>query len=489
MKLHPLSIPYRSVESGLPLAFTLLFLGPAVGGPFVLPLVGLVVVAVVGYQIAVYRRFDYDLTGETFDIRSGVLSRRTREIPLRRIQTVDISQNVVQRVLGVAAVAFETAGGSGTEASLRFVSYEEAKRLQREIPRLKRASGEAGEAGETGEEPAEAVESELLFELSDRELALVSLLSFDFRASGLVAFVATGSLSAIPFAVPFESELQGLLLSFGIIVLGVAAVLLSWFVSALVTFTNYYGFRLERTADDLEYERGLLKRYTGSIPRDKLQTLVVTDDPLKRRFGYASLSVETAGYSPGGEETRGLEAAVPLATRERVFTLARTLEPFDEPAFERPPKRVRRRYAARYLIALGLAVAGLFAVESIVGTGYPWYAPFAPLVLLPLVPVAAHYKWLGRGHWLGEDHAVTRNGFWNRRVHVVPYYRIQTVIDSRSAFQRRLGLGTVTIDTAGSRAILGGSAAAVDVAAATAEELRESLSDRLRSALASRKGR
>ena len=484
MRLHPLSIPYRSVESGLPVAFAPFFFASAVGGPFVLPLVGLLVVAVVGYQVAVYRRFDYDLAPDTFDIRSGVLSRRTREIPLRRIQSVDISQNVVQRALGIAAVDFETAGGSGTEASLRYVAYEEAKRLQREIPRLKRGAAAEGDETSAAEPLTDDDSRELLFALSDRELALVSLLSFDFRASGLIAFVLSGSLSVVPFALPFEPELRAYLLAFGFVAVVVLAVALSWLVSAVVTYTNYYGFRLVRTADDLEYERGLLKRYTGSIPRDKIQTLVIGDDPLKRRFGYATLSVETAGYSPGTDGSRGPESAVPLATRERVRSLARTIEPFGDHEFVRPPERTRRRYLGRYLLVIAALVGTLLAVESVVRTDYPWYLPLA---LVPAVPFAARAKWRNRGYWLGEDHVATRNGFWSRRIDVVPYYRIQTVIDTRTIFQRRLDLATVTIDTAGSSSLLGRTAAAVDVDEGTADELRETLSARLRSALAARR--
>jgi len=68
-----------------------------------------------------------------------VISRREREIPYRRSRTnVDVSRSVIQRALGVAAVDLETAGGgSSTEGSIRFVTPDEATRLQREVQRRK----------------------------------------------------------------------------------------------------------------------------------------------------------------------------------------------------------------------------------------------------------------------------------------------------------------------------------------------------------------
>ena len=159
MKLSPLSVPYRVLERGgslLVAAAFIVFSGGSMldglAGPLTLfALLGVGVLLLVGYEVAYYQRYEYELTADTFDIHSGVFARRDREIPLRRIQNVDISRNVVQRVLGLAAVDFETAGGSETEASLRFVSFEEAKRLQREVPRLKRST-----AGEEPEEPEPA---------------------------------------------------------------------------------------------------------------------------------------------------------------------------------------------------------------------------------------------------------------------------------------------------------------------------------------------
>lgn len=476
MKLHPLSIPYRVVQYGLPTVFSLLFVASAVAPVYLIPGIALFVLAIVAYQVAYFRRFEYELAPDTFDIRSGVVSRRNREIPLRRIQNVDIRQNVFQRILGIAAVALETAGGGETEVSLRFVDFAEAKRLQREISRLKHE--------EAAEEQRPEPDAETLFEITGRELALIGALSFDFRFSGLVALLFTGSIPFFDLGLDTDTALLGV----GILGLLLVLTLASWAVSAVLKMANYYGFRLSRTADDLQYERGLLQRYDGSIPLDKVQTLTIADNPLKRRLGYATLSIETAGYSPGEGPSGGSEAAVPLADRERVVSLARSIEPFGDPAFARPPKRVRRRYVGRYLIAIGAVTAVLFGIQYAVNAfvrpvSFPW---FAPLALLVLVPVAAHVKWKHRGYWLGDDHVVTRNGFWSRRTKIVPYYRIQTVIDSRSPFQRRWHLATVTIDTAGSLSILNQDAAAVDVDESDANGVRDALAERLRAAVAAR---
>jgi len=506
--LSPLSVPYRVLQRGGGIAVAVAFVArggidlPGVGlaGPLALfAVAGVGALALIGYETAYVRRFSYELGGDTLDIESGVVSRRSREIPLRRIQNVDISRNVVQRVFGIAVVSFETAGGGDTEARLRFVSFEEAKRLQATLGRLKREDAdrdaatdrgdEAGaDADDDGSEPAAPADRDgrpaggrfdappvtELFALDRTELALVGALSVDFRVPGvLFLIVSTVGSTVVP---AFLSAASGAAFVAAAAVVLVGVALVSWVVGAAAAVAQYYDFRLVRSGDELQYERGLLQRYDGSIPFDKVQTLTVSDNPLKRYFGYATLYIETAGYAPGSGGSRGSEAAVPLAERDRVLALIEALEPVGDVEFRRPPKRARRRYLVRYLLVVGALTGVAYAADAVVSLPVP---PWSPALLVPLAVWFAHATWTHRGHWLGDHHVVTRNGVVRRQTKIVPYYRIQTVIDARTVFQRRLGLATVTVDTAGSLSLGGQDAAAVDVSEARADDLRDELESRL----------
>ena len=488
MKLAPASIPYRAFQKATSLGITLVFIasigaGIRIGSPTFLLLAAGILVATVVYEIAYYKRFAYELTDDTFDIRSGVFSRREREIPYGRIQNVDISRNVLQRLVGLSAVNIETAGGGSTEAVIQYVSAFEGKRLQQDIRRYKH--GETTDSEEAaGEQSDRRAEEEVLFEIAPSELALSGILSFDPRVPGLILAVATGSIPFISPIVPVDAPPLVLLALFTVLLVG--GVLLAWIVGAISAVVNYWGFRLTRSNDELRYERGLLQRYSGTIPFDKIQAMTIKDNPLKRRAGYATLAVETAGYAPGQASGRGSEAAVPIASLERVEQLADEIAPYEQPTFKQPPKRIRRRYLARYLIALGAVTAVLYGLAAWFATtaSVPWYLP---VIAALATPIAAHYKWVHRGYSLGDDHLLTRNGFWSRETKLVAYYRIQTVIDTRTIFQRRWSVATVIADTAGSLSLLGTDAAAVDIDQRDAERLRTELADRLRTALADRR--
>jgi putative membrane protein len=591
-RLHRLSAAIDAARGGLQVGSFALFgtfilagrLG-AVEQAWAALLVPLGVVLGASYQVAYYYRFTYELTDEELVVASGVVGRQKREIPLDRIQNVDVRRPAIKRLLGLAIVTFETAGGSSTEATLDAVSTAEAKRLQREAgPRARRRraeertdadaadpSGAAGATAGPGAAGAEQSDSEpggrtdadaaddydLLYAISDRELGVLSAVSFRPGAFA-VPFVG------VPFggedALVFLARQIGIDLRAGVrdfatmdpltitgVVIGVilSYLLAVWIVSVVLTYVQYYDFRLERHGDELRYERGLVGRYSGTIPLDKVQTVTVGENILMRRVGYAALAVETAGYAPGSNGGGGgSETTVPLAARERVVTLAQSVlaatdetgrfetgEAFDapdeptadarrdtatpvdgvtaaddapvangdvsvdadtagerpvvDPSFERPAAAAEPRYTRRYLIALGILVAAVAGVASALSLPL-WIAAF-PVVLAPLTPFAARRKWENRGYHETDWSLLTRDGYWRRHTRIVPAFRLQNVIVTRTIFQRRWGLASVTADTASSASVVGGDATVYDIAPDRADEIRAALLDRLDDALAARK--
>ena len=581
-RLHPLSAVLMALNRGVTGLFLAFVLVTILAGVF--DLVGggwTAVAAPVGfalgaaYGIAYYYRFEYDLTSDTFDLASGVFSRRDREIPYHRVQNVDVRQGVVFRLLGLAIVNVETAGGGATEAVLNFVSEDEANRLQREIRRRtaqskarrqsrKQAAKEnrsgdtpAGvgadsrdvdgvevDRGEPADVPEEATDREtpterigeegavedeavegivdadagfddldsiedlewededdaafvddfearyrpkLLFRLDSRELLLYSLASFRIAAAAGVVFIAflaaetvfeflltvsepVGGPADLATATP-RSYVILTLVSF------VHLIVFTYLLGAGYTFVSYYGFRLGRAGDDLVYERGLLQNYSGSIPVEKVQSVTVTDNPIQRLIGYAGLWVETAGYGP--DSSGGSQSAVPLAKRGRVYGFAERFTDLEKPTFHRPTKIARRRYLVRYSLVAGLVVLVAFGVTLVTPLG-SWY--YAAVVFLG-VPVAAHLRWVHLGYYVGEDHLVIRSGFWRRQTTVVPYYRVQTINNRRSIFQRRLGLASLVVDTASSQTFFRGTPTIYAVNLEVAREVHSESRDRLQVAI------
>ncbi|AXR78099.1 PH domain-containing protein [Natrarchaeobaculum sulfurireducens] len=547
-RLHPLSAVVYALQYGFVWLWIPVFLVVVLSGVFDpiraawMPLFALAGLAFgLVYGVAYYYRFGYQVTEDTFDVASGVFARRSREIPYGRIQNVDIRQGVVQRLIGLAIVSIETAGGGDTEASLNFVSEAEATRLQNEIrrrtagaknrrrrrterpmadtpddeadligprrpPEMRRddamsdpdleslgpgtGAGDSVAHWETPTETFAEPRRQRLFDLDSRELLLYSFTSFRPAAVAAVLFIfflATDTIVeffltvAQPVGGPADLE-TGTTGSYGVltIVSLINGIVITYLLSVAYTFATYYDFRLGRIDEDFVYERGLLQRYSGSVPSEKVQSVTVTDNPAQRLIGYAGLWVETAGYGP--DSNGGSQSAVPLARRDRVYSFTENLTDVETPAFRSPPTLARRRYLVRY----GLVAAGIVAVAfgfTQVTIFDRWYLA---AIVFAAVPVAAHLRYVNLEYYVGDEHLVIRRGFWRRRTTIIPYYRIQTVSTRRSIFQRRLGLASLIVDTASSQSFSWTAPTIYDVDLEDARDVHQTSRNRLQSALRER---
>lgn len=103
---------------------TLLLIGAVVGGLILLFLL------VWGFSYLWWRVMGYAITEEEVKMKSGLISSTQRSARFDRIEAVDIVEKLVPRLLGLAAVRIETAGGSESAISIEFLTKEQAESLR-----------------------------------------------------------------------------------------------------------------------------------------------------------------------------------------------------------------------------------------------------------------------------------------------------------------------------------------------------------------------
>ena len=96
-------------------------------------------VLLVGVALAVvlprlrYRFWRFDLRPEELYLERGVWNRVRTIVPLRRIQHLDVSQDVLERNYGLGRLIVHTAGTRSSDVVLPGLRYEEAERLRDEV--------------------------------------------------------------------------------------------------------------------------------------------------------------------------------------------------------------------------------------------------------------------------------------------------------------------------------------------------------------------
>ena len=82
-------------------------------------------------------RTTYMITSERLTIHRGLLSRDTRQTRLDRVQNVNARQSILERLLGVGTVDFDTAGGAGYDFTFQGISNP--REIVRTVDRALRA--------------------------------------------------------------------------------------------------------------------------------------------------------------------------------------------------------------------------------------------------------------------------------------------------------------------------------------------------------------
>jgi putative membrane protein len=443
-------------------------------------------------------RRTYELEGGALRLEEGVVARKLRAVPFDRIQQVELVRKPLHRLLGVASLRVETAGGgTAAEVDLDVVTLEEARTLRASLLRAKaQVTGARGGAVGTGADTAgppaaagapgdqagagaagtaagqvatgqpdawadaEAPRAErVLLRLSLGEVMLAGITG----ARAAAALVILGPISQATDWFPgltdwlfarFDPEAVTPTTPAAFAAVAVLAVVVWLGLAAASSIVTDYGFALARAGNDLVVRRGLLERREAVLPLGRLQVVRIEESLLRRALGLASIRIQSAGRTGGGDQTAS-RLAIPVLQRVQVNRVLEELLPGAAPVprLLLPPPAARRRAVTRSVLTATVFIAAvglsLWWLTSLGVLGVP-----AALAVLAL-PVLAVAVTIGLAAYRSLGHA-TREGFLYARVGVairvttaVPVAKAQSGSVRTTPFQRRAGLATLHVDVAG----------------------------------------
>ncbi len=388
----------------------------------------------------------YHIIGRELRIYEGVLVRRTRAIPLERLQAVEVVRPLLARAFGLAELRLEVVGGGKTEAPLAFLTVTDAATLRQRLLALAGRMGapaaapaapvDTGAAPETlqvppattpppphppyghhppypppgAPEPAPAPAAppapppeQHLHRVINQEVLVSQLLTPQVMFLPIaVALVVTqylfgaGALTLVVLA----SMVVAII---GVIQQPVRRILSDWnFRLALQEAgagVHYPGLRVWH---------GLTETRTRTVPLHRIQAVGVTWPLLWRARRWLRARLDVAGFAMPDQGVASSDTLLPvgdLATARRLTSVALPGVDLTDLPLSTPPSRAR------------------------------WVAPIRQPVL---------------GSGLTDRVFAARDGRVTRQLVVVPYARIQSIRLVQGPLQRQLGLASVHADTAGS---------------------------------------
>lgn len=451
LRLHPLSWLFELFnvlkQFIVPLLF-LLFAGKSNSYEFW----GLIGIGfMVPISVARYFTFRYQINDDHLIIRSGLLHKTVRNMAFTRIQNVTLHQGLLHRIMQVAEVRLETGGGEKEEGRMRVLGLAQAKQLQHII----RGQEVFNKSATNPTIQSDQIEHRLLA-LSNRELIKLGLIS---NKGMILVAAAFGALMQFDQGLPTKyiestgkwlwnhssdlSQYSYVSYFLGALTILLVALLFVRIISVVQAILHYYGFVLSQQDDRLSIQRGLLNRFSGSLPRTRIQAWTLQQGFLQRRFNRFALRVDAA--ASGGVKSQNLESQwqlAPIADEQQIESIIDSVIPVGSwpialwlPLHPNAWKRKFKRPAIILLIPTAILIYWAWQLAIFMLLAYPW--------------LWIHSKQWAKyaGYSYDSGLLAVREGWIKKHWRFAEVRKIQAVFIKQSPFDRNHGMATVFCDT------------------------------------------
>lgn len=445
------------------------------------------------YLVLLWRRTYVYTSEDQLIVSTGVFWKKQTAIPFDKINTVDLSRNVIQRILGTSRLKVDTGAvkvaKSNSELDLVF-SLEKARELRKNILQLA-DNAKQREQDVISEEIAESsndqtqstssawqhtdnrssdqkISAAAFFGVNELEedtdlsnsddISHESSYQADIRSLIIYALtkskIGAGILAIFSFLAIFDELIseelimkaeQGfkraadtlvsqqlvflVLMAFVIILI---IYVLANVITIILTIIKYYHFRARRSSDHLYIRYGLLTEKSFSMPVKNIHAIIIKQSLIRKKLGMLSIEVQSIGYGDDDKETALL---MPLVKADESIMFLQNLLPEYAVNTELnvPPRRSLRRFMLVPLLLVFLIVV----IPSLI-----WFKP-GLLALVLLMPLVAFSRWLGyKNSAIGYNEKVVeiRNGSWHSSLYRIKAEAVQTIGTRAHPLLRRDGL-------------------------------------------------
>lgn len=517
--------------SGLGVAFgvSLVAIVRTVGGnvakdlPGVIAIASAIVALSVVSSVITWRTRTWELTDAGIMLRSGLVTSKQLQVPYEHIHTVNMSSNLVERVLGLMTLDLDTGAASseGEATRIRGLQAGMAEALREELFRRKAAmladqgldarvaAADASAEADDGASPTAPVPSlDACYTLTTAQLVFAALTEARVvaQAAAFLILIVQGINLLQESALVNLSDVAGdiavlpvALLVGAVALLLALALVVGFAVSFVMSLIGFAGYRAERAGGRISVERGLLSRTSHTVALERIQSISIRQGIIRQLIGYAEVRASVVGAIGSSDETSTADGVVLhpfirltevdafLASIAPDFSVVKTgrvcfdssSEELEEIGLVRLPRAAARRLAFRtamksLALAVALAGAGVF-LANVLLAGESWSMVRLTIgALLVVMGVAVVARMIlsavlrYRDSRIGHDRArlVMVVGGVKRRTEVVLRARLQHATASASPFQRMVQVATFMTRTAAT-----GDLVLRDVSAADADAL------------------
>ena len=440
---------------------------------FVLFASGLMMTPVALY---LYFRFRFQLLADRVVVRTGILEVNDRVILYERLHGLDTSRSPLHRCFGTVKVNLQTSGGVEAEATLHAVPFSVVEELQNLIAVHQKQVSHPIVISEDEDDSEDSTTTnvnylhsmsvfdccKLAFIRSQTAVILSAIAAFFLVRLDQIRLifgqfepivnplnlvevaVASGGIPWIE--VSLIREASPINLAQSVLVFFAVFLLVFCVLSLLLTFTQYFRFRLSFANAIMSGQAGWLIHSRQNTPLHRIQTVKVLSTLRSRLLRQESIwfSTSAADILERDLITPLTKWLVPILPPAKTLGILRRTLPdvdFDSDDWEILDVATvwRRRFNLHLVYVLPLTL--IFVLIS------PWLL-FITVAMLIWAAIVTRLFALSLRFQVLDNAIMFRKGWWRREWTTVPFEKIHSVMIEQNPFDRRLKTAKLCVDTA-----------------------------------------
>lgn len=386
------------------------------------------------FYLVKWKKINFTIDDTSLTYNYGIFSVKKLIIPLDKITTVDLSQDLPLRICNLYKIKLDTgsflSNGAETEIILNKIK---ATKVKEEL--LSFSSNEL----EVSDLNDDKLKSEI-FTITTNELIKMAvtnnlltlglgiiLPSFLFINDMLNEF-DINMLGFIEDFIKSKSSLVSNIVSSVLVITLVLSIVLifSSSVSILFTLFKYHNFKVYKSKEHINIQYGLISTKNYSLPISNINSITYKQTLLRRFLKLHILEISSIGY---GDEQKEEAILYPIGTLNKLNEIINVILPdftFSEEIIP-APKRARFRFFFPTLV---------YSLTFIIGAFFIKQSLFL-LILSPFILLCCYFHYKNAGISYNTTKLLISTGMLTCKKTIIPFSKLESIAIQNNYFQRR----------------------------------------------------
>lgn len=448
---------------------------------FYIVIIGVVLLAII-VSILKWKKEYMILKGDEAHYYKGIFSKKTTIIPKKSFKSMDISQNLIERILGYKIVKIESLSREVGEEDIKMSLSDEDidmlksfafgtnKELNNEVSEgfnlnenILRKSFLDSEAENLKEDYEDTLnnrkninESEKVHinngekvnikekKISNKDLILYGFTSFNLFIATILIFNAWGKIENFINSEYVDSVINGYIANeaskigiiFAIVGLFVALIILKA-IATVYYFVKYYNFTLSKEGENIKIKYGFFSTKEFSFKENSIKLIKLKSNPLRQLLKRYEINVVIKGYSGEGKEQIIM---YPIGNTKEVQNIIREFIP--KWSIEGEGEGIR--HGKIFMILKPVLIMFLISLVAylILKIKWVWLINIISLIIIP----SSILKGRNINLKVEENKVRAVKGGFFRTIHILKGKDIQAVGFNTNPIQEKNNIGKIVID-------------------------------------------